>query len=168
MRMKETFHAAFAAIAIGGVLGLCIWEVFRDKKMILAKFNAPGVGEMAVIGTSPNRFEGWSVALVWQKARGAWASYYLAHEAPRWKGVQLVQETNNVLVKLEDRIVGTLNVNDGKFFNALQNHLHERPTRLVLSEDPFNETERIYPESPGWDAVWPSVTTGQNSTGVPH
>jgi len=105
---------------------------------------------------------GWNMTLYWKRSRQPWAAYYLDHEAPFWRDVEIVRDGDHVYVKRAGQIEGDLNLKDYSFRNYHQNYTHTNPVCVILDANPFsaNEYRMPYPETVGWTSAWPVMLAG--------
>jgi hypothetical protein len=140
-----------AAVAVAGVI------LFSDRRATVAELSNAKVGDVRVMGESEDRFEEWAFRLCWRKANGPWMEYLIDRQVGFWNDVKLSSMTNAVVVKRDGEIIGTLNTADGSFSNALHARLDIHPQVIVTGNDPLDRTNRVYPESPGWNSIWPTA-----------
>lgn len=143
--------------ALLAAIALAAGFLFADRRATLASLTDSEVGDVRVLGESEDRFEKWAFRLCWRKGNGPWMEYLLDRQVPFWNDVELNRQSNTVSVKRRGKIVGVLSTVDGSFSNHLHARMESGPQVIVTSGDPFDRTNRIYPENPAWKSVWPSV-----------
>jgi len=136
---------------IGGVPRVFCERASADGRFLVA-------GECHV----PLPLGGWSMALYWKRPRQPWAAYYLDHEAPFWRDVEIVREGDHVYVKRAGQVEGDLNLKDYSFRNYHQNYTHTKPMFVILDGNPFsaNQHRILYPDTVGYTSAWPVMVEG--------
>jgi hypothetical protein len=155
--MKKPLCRILQLILLFAVLAIIVCFVFADRQKILTQVSHKDLGTFLVIGESFNLIEGWQITFCWRKDKGPWMQYYLDHESNLWRDVEIFLETNTVLIKKGSQVMGQLNTFDGSLQHARHKRAYHCPALIVPDEDPFNRTNAIYPESPAWTAVWPTL-----------
>ena len=133
-----------------------VYALLIDKRAKLAELRDEEDGQICIFAESRDRFEEWSMGIYWRRDEGPWLGYLLDRQVPLWKNVELKKQSNKtVIVTLEGKNVAILNTRDGSFVNILRQQRENHPEVIISSSDPFNRDAYIYPESPGWDPMWP-------------
>lgn len=142
---------ALAALAVAA------WILFTDRRATVATLADADIGDVRVLGESEDRFEDWSFSLFWRKGNGPWMEYLLDRQVSFWSDVTLLRLSNAVAVIRCSEIIGTLSTADGSFSNRLRARLETHPRVIIISDDPFHKTNRIYPGDTSWKSVWPTT-----------
>lgn len=160
--MKKTLIAIIVVAVVGGLAILAQYLfLITQKQTILARLTDEIGNEVLVTEESSSQFE-WSIQVCWRKNAGPWMTYLLDGDANLWRSAKLTESSNVVSVTRQKQVLGRLNTNDGSFVYPINNLVVSHPKDIVLSADPFNKTNRIFPEGPQWNLYWPSAMSGSN------
>ncbi len=99
---------------------------------------------------------GWGVTLYWKRPGQPWVTYYLDHDGPYWRQVEMVRTPDRLLVKRAGKVMGQLNPRDYSFYCQPNQHTYAGPTSVVLGEPTSRRRpDEIVPDNPRWKSVWP-------------
>jgi hypothetical protein len=140
------------------LIGAAIAYVFADRKTIVAEASDPEA-RFLVIGDSSELISGWNMSLCWCRPGGYWMFYYLDHETPLWRDVDLLLDAQRVVVRRGGKEIGRLTRSDAAFRSSVRDEGQRTPHKIIASSDPFDSSALFYRGSPQWDDLW-SVARG--------
>ena len=158
--------ARFSFIVLAA-LAVCVSMhfLFCMKRDVIVLLKDPSIGEVLVLGESEDRFEEWRIFLCWRKENCYWLEYPLANEVPVWKNVEIAAYDNQVAIYHDGKLFGCLDTESGSFKYEQYKYLKSlpRPSSIILTDDPFERTHCIFPESDNWTSFWPRVLCPSHS-----
>ncbi|MBI1177112.1 hypothetical protein GC207_06690 [bacterium] len=160
--MKKTFITVIV-VAVVGVLAILAQYLFliTKKQTVLARL-ADEVGNEVLITEESSGLLEWSIQVCWRKNTGPWMTYLLDGDANFWRTAGLTESSNVVSVTRQEQVLGQLNTKNGSFVYPVDRLVVNRPKDIVLSADPFNKTNRVFPDGPRWDLYWPGAVSDSN------
>lgn len=134
VQRKQLMIAAWVCVAatLVGTIGACFWEP-EGTTRTLCELRDSGDGAMFVVARYDGLGSGWNVAFFHRDPKQNWLGFYLAHESPKWRDVQLQRESNLLFVKKGARKVAEYNIANGEFNNLLQRKVYSREEGQVES-----------------------------------
>lgn len=99
----------------------------------LCELKDSDAGAMFVVARYDGLGSGWNVAFFHRDPSQAWHGFYLAHESPQWRDVQLQRASNYVFIQKGAVRVAEYDVASGKFNNLVQRKGYSREEGQVDS-----------------------------------
>lgn len=128
-------HFITLALSIVGMV-LVVSALFRRPEgnpRTLCEIKDSNAGEMFVVARYDGLGSGWNLAFFHRDLRQAWRGFYLAHESPLWRDVELQRVSNYVFIQKGAMRVAEYDVASGKFNNLLQRKVYSREEGQVDS-----------------------------------